>query len=268
MINVDELYNKIMVAVSKEVKRILDETLTTYPYDKVTNYVLKLQKELNIIILQDVDNRAINPGFIPKEYLNNEGCDDKKILVRLLTNDNISDDLNLCEKIKKGLQILGYKFSNFYNDIDTNIEYMSFIPNKQNPLNLNSAVFNITHHLYHICPHYVTNKIKKIGFVPKPKNSLFKYDPKIHFCFLSTPYFELQELKRELDINNKSEGNNHQYDLITIRIPEGLKLYKDLDYQYGLYTMDNIRPEYIENIENIDSISLQNYMLQKQGITI
>jgi hypothetical protein len=268
MVNIDDLYNKIMVAVSKEVRRILDETLTTYPYNKVTNYILKLQKELNIIISQYIDERPTNPGFIPKEYLNDEGYDDKKIIVRLLTNDNISDNKELCEKLQNGLQVLGYKFSNFYIDKDSNIEYMSFIPNKQNSLNLNSLVFNITHHLYHICPHYVTEKIKENGFVPKSKNSIFKYDSKIHFCFLSTPYFELQELKRELDENNKSNGNDHQYDLITIRIPKDLKLYKDLDYQYGLYTIDNIGPEHIESIKNIDSISFDDYMLQKTGIVI
>lgn len=125
MVDADELYNKIMVAVSKEVKRILDETLPTYPWDKVTNYVLKLQKELNIIILQ-VDNAPENPGFIPLELLNNEGLDDKKLQVRSLINENISDDSDLCEKIKNGLQVLGYKFSHFYNDIDTNIEYMMY----------------------------------------------------------------------------------------------------------------------------------------------
>ena len=265
MVNIDDLYNKIMVSVSKEVRRILDETLTTYPYNKVTNYILKLQKELNIIIEQE-DNSIDDPGFIPLDLLNNEGFDDMKIKVRLLINENISENIELCDKIKNGLQVLGYKFSHFYIGKETNIEYMIFMPNKQNSLNLNSKAFDITHHLYHICPHYVISKIKKIGFVPKSKNSLFEYDPKIHFCFLSTPYIELQELKRELDISNNSVGNDHQYDLIIIRIPQNLKLYKDLNYKYGLYTMDNIGPEYIENIENIDSISPMDYYLQKTGI--
>jgi len=120
-------------------------------------------------------------------------------------------------------------------------------------------IFKDDNFLYHICPRYVTEKIKKIGFVPKSKNNVFEYDPRIHFFFPNTPMENMRLIRQQLDDNNKSNGNRHEYDLIKIKIPENVIFYKNIDCQFGIFTNENIKPEYIEDIKPIDGITMRQY---------
>lgn len=40
----DKLYNNIINGISKSLKDVLDETLTTHPFDKIRNYLDKIKE--------------------------------------------------------------------------------------------------------------------------------------------------------------------------------------------------------------------------------
>jgi len=240
-----------MQEVSECVKRILDETFTTYPWDKVTNYVSKISAELCISIIVD-RGQYPNP---PEEWLNDTYFDDKRYLVYSLVKNKITEDITYFENIKNSLQLIGLNYSKSYFMGDK--EILIFLPKKQNSINM--SVFGNMNYLYHVCPRYVTEKIVKNGFVPKAKNNIFAYDPRIHFFFPSTPLANMQMIRKQLDDNNDSIGNTHEYDLIKIKTPDNVTFYKDLDCEFGLYTNENIGPENIIDIKPIDGITVQQY---------
>lgn len=252
MISKEDLYNKIMCKVSECVKNILDETFTTYPWTKVINYITKVQNELNIIIEQD----STQNNNLPSSWLNNQNFDDKKYIVYSVLFNSITNDNEYFEKIKNALQLVGLNYCKSY--FENNKEYLIFLPKKQNSINLD--IFKDLHFLYHICPHYVTEKILKNGFIPKAKNNLFNYDPRIHFFFPNTPIEEMKLIRQQLDNENKSKGNNHDYDIIKIEIPNNIKFYKDLDCLYGIYANENIDPKYIKEVKSIEGMSKEAYL--------
>ena len=64
----------------------------------------------------------------------------------------------------------------------------------------------------------------------------------------------LRELTYLLDRQNDSNGE-HKYSVIKIKCPKNIKFYKDLDYPFGVFTKENISPDYIEEINDIEPLS-------------
>lgn len=246
------LYNQIMEKIGIVVQQVLDETLTTFPLDKVNKYKDKIESNLGIIINPDPkQNNKINNKFLKSDKFDDLQLD-------IIKKDGGIFTENEKQIISDKVQILGFKFLISYIDPYNNTEHLFYTPNMQNVIDNNA--YNGMEYLYHICPDYVVNKIKEIGFCPKSKNSVFSYDPRIHFVFNCVSIQRLRMLTFELDSKNKSKGNNHKYCLIKIKTPENIKFYKDLDYRYGVYTKENIPPEFIVQISDLEPMSFNEYL--------
>ena len=244
----DELFNKIMDKISIVVKQTLDETLTTFPLDKVENYIHKIENELNIIIKSEFKND------VPNSLKNTTQFDDKQLDIIKRDYSDFTEEEKI--KLSDKLQLIGFKYLISYKD-NYEVEHMFYTPNMQNTIDL--FKFNDMKYLYHICPNYVVDKIQKNGFTPKAKNSVFIYDPRIHFVYGFVGIDILRMLAYELDMKNTSKGNKHEYSVIKIKIPETIKFYKDFEYNYGVYTKENIDPSYIVDIKTLPNMSFNEY---------
>lgn len=252
----NKLYNNIINGISKSLKDVLDETLTTYPFDKIRNYLYKLTKKYDIYIKINYGKRRLNVADIEEVKY-----DDIELYV-IPNNEKIDTASNIFKNIVNDIQLAGYFYSkemygDVYND-GTDRQYFIFSPNVQNTIKISSNI--IGDKIYHICPRNVVEKIKRIGFVPKMKNKLFSYDPRIHFFYNNTPKYEMRRL-----VSQFNELTNKEYSLITIDTTnlQNVSFYKDIDEEFGIYTKNNIRPEYIVSVEDIKGISLYDYIAAK-----
>lgn len=109
--------------------------------------------------------------------------------------------------------------------------------------------------LYHITPTYNVEKILKNGFSPRHKNKIYSYDSRVYF---NSSKLTLDGLKKNASILskfNKSKGNNGSYSVLTIdvtKISKETHFYKDDNYKEGYYTKDNIPPNCIIDILNLN----------------
>lgn len=111
-----------------------------------------------------------------------------------------------------------------------------------------SDIFENYDFLYHATPSVYVNRIMKYGLVPKSMNAEFKYPDRI---YLSTRYDKnlFNSLGMVRKINNNIGGT---YDVLRVdldKIKGKVKLYKDKDYKFGVFTFDNISPEAIAIIK-------------------
>jgi len=118
-------------------------------------------------------------------------------------------------------------------------------------------------YLYHITPKIYLNKILKTGLKPKGLSKLFNHKPGIYlFDFISEE--NTLDLVKELDAKrNKTENtiyNNiynttyiNTYYILKIEVPNHdlFKLFIDPDLPNGYFTLDNIHPLCIKNVEEI-----------------
>lgn len=116
-------------------------------------------------------------------------------------------------------------------------------------------------YLYHITPRYNLEKIKKEGLAPRCRNTYFMFPSRIYLLFpdeaksIATNQKELAWLAGELCARNGSKGNDGQYSVLEIatdKLGDNVRLHYDPDYKYGLWTADNIKPDAIVGVSNID----------------
>lgn len=113
--------------------------------------------------------------------------------------------------------------------------------------------------LFHLTPKYNIEKIKHLGLSPRSKNSYLKFPHRIYFIFPDFTNWEdleneIMSLGQNLSDENKSQGNNGEYCLITIdlsEIGENVHFYPDPNYEFGCFTNDYIKPNAIINIDNL-----------------
>lgn len=110
-------------------------------------------------------------------------------------------------------------------------------------------------YLYHITPSYNEAKIKKLGFSPRAKNSMFNYPNRVYFIRGSVNSDEIMSIGEQLCQANRSDGNDGTYTVFTVdvdRIPETVPFYFDSNYKYGVYTNHNIKPDTIVGVKNME----------------
>lgn len=108
--------------------------------------------------------------------------------------------------------------------------------------------------IYHVTPIYNVGKIKKIGLTPKSKNSVFWYPERIYFVVGSVKSI-VNDVATALDSVSTNKINNGKYAVIEVgldKIPEHVKFYIDANAPYSIYTYDNISPNAITDIHEID----------------
>ena len=126
-------------------------------------------------------------------------------------------------------------------------------------------------YLYHLTPSINDKKIQTMGLIPRSRNYRFKYPDRIYLlsngdskflhnmcATLYQPIFLKmmnQVLKKEIDRSLLDKKKVKEYSVYRIDFSkvEDIKLYRDPNARGfdSYFTMDNIRPEWIEKIDEI-----------------
>lgn len=103
--------------------------------------------------------------------------------------------------------------------------------------------------LYHITPTQNVNKILKIGLVPKSRSKASYHPDRV---YLSNYLEDIEDLG-EMFYQKTGEKNWTILKINTDLIPgEYFKLYTDPNYEPGYYTLNNIPPQAIEKVKEIN----------------
>ena len=126
-------------------------------------------------------------------------------------------------------------------------------------------------YFYHLSPSINDKKIQSIGLIPRSRNYKFKYPDRVYLLSngdieflhrlcrkLYEPIFYKmmnQVFKKEIDKSLLDKKRIKEYSIYRIDFSkvEDIKLYKDPNTRNfdSYFTMDNIRPEWIEKIDEI-----------------
>lgn len=199
--------------------------IVTYPIQKVKEYVDDL---LNV------------PG---NEYITM--IDNDKFRIKYYNTERNK------EIVSKALSLCGYPLSK--ETIDGDYIEQCYIPKYSG--DVTDIIHNKMQFIMHISPLYYKDNILQKGFIPKTKHSDFQYNDRIYFFVQNTPP---QEILYQIQLFNsklKNKTNNNIYCLFYVdvkKMPEDVKFYVDTTYGFGVYTMQNIRPDVIYNVQEID----------------
>ena len=243
-----------------ESKKRIQNILSKYTNQEINECTINYAKQFHLSTFN-------NPlSYLMKEKLNESLIQTYPLdaTVKYIRNYfNLKEDMVESHKTKTGEYIIVYM-----PNIDDNLEYMLkamqycgyyLASPKKEKVEKNKWVelqfepvhnVPITHqireeekYLYHLTPSYNEGKIKNYGFIPKSKNDRFDYSDRIYLVRGSTPKKEIYNIGNQLNINNNSDRNTGEYILYTIdlsKLPEHIKLFIDPNYDYGVYTTDNI----------------------------
>lgn len=147
------------------------------------------------------------------------------------------------------------KIQNHINNI-TNLE---IIYEAKFDLNISFSKFD---KIYHITPTYRVESIIKNGLIPKSNSKLSNHPERVYF--MKNKQFVTQLLKN-IKLNNKKETNKIKqlvdnyfmnkefikndeldYTLLEISNLDNYNFYRDINYNNGVYTLDNINPKDIK----------------------
>lgn len=215
--------------------------LMTYPADKVVRYI---QKKYNL------DDDSVELHIDDGEYI--------------LVSKNL--DEKMFDNVESILKLGGYYQAD--ENIDDYYTYEKiYEENIFDKLKQSGEI----QYFYHLTPSINDNKIQKIGLIPRSRNYRFKYpdriyllsngDPKFLHNMCATLYQPIflnminQVLKKEIkrEILDKKRIKEYSVYRIDFSKVENIKLYKDSNVRGfdSYFTMDNIRPEWIEKIDEI-----------------
>lgn len=213
--------------LSDEINILTEGLMTTYPIDKTVHYIKDYFK-LNENDIQIIDN-----------------C------ICIIIPD-VGENINIMKKV---LNVCGYYPGTIkVYDIINGVKYKSiqFEPKFQE--DVGDDVRQNVRILYHITPFYNEHKILDNGFSPRNRNELFDFPDRVYFM-KARPDKEIIDLGLQLNKYNNSKGNDGKYTVFEIdatKIPENIKIYKDLNYKYGYFITDNLSPTCITNVGHIN----------------
>ena len=215
--------------------------LMTYPADKVVRYI---QKKYNL------DDDSVELHIDDGEYI----LVSKKL------------DKNLFDNVESILKLGGYYQAD--GNIDDYYTYEKiYEENIFDKLKQSGEI----EYLYHLTPSINDKKIQIMGLIPRSRNYRFKYPDRIYLlsngdskflhnmcATLYQPIFLKmmnQVLKKEIDRSLLDKKKIKEYSIYRIDFSkvEDIKLYRDPNARGfdSYFTMDNIRPEWIEKIDEI-----------------
>lgn len=208
---------------------IFEGLITTYSTEKTVEYV---KKYFNI----DDD----------KILITDDGC----ILTRI---PNVGNNV---EVFSKAMNLCGFFLSTKGHPIiKNNVEWLllQYEPKFQN--DESNTIRSSENVLYHVTPKYNENKILKNGLSPRWKNNLFFFPDRIYLIKGSTSEDEIINITKQLYFSNNSKGNDGNYIILKINlseIPENVKMFIDNNYKNGIFITDNIKPNCITDIGDIN----------------
>lgn len=204
--------------------------IMSYPADKVVRYI---QKKYNL------DDDSVELHIDDGEYI----LVSKKL------------DKNMFDNVESILKLGGYY------QADENIDdYYTYEKIYEEDIFDKLKQSGEIEYLYHLTPSINDKKIQTKGLIPRSRNYRFKYPDRIYllsngdFRFLKLICKEL--IKPILLFGTEFEKNKvKKYSVYRIDFSkvENIKLYKDPNVRDfdSYFTMDNIRPEWIEKIDEI-----------------
>lgn len=166
----------------------------------------------------------------------------------------IYDDKRNHKLLDRAMRLCGY-FPAHYDRRNTDDGYVLVQYKSINDEDVSAQLRKEEQYLVHVTPTYNEEKILKMGFSPKCKNSIFNYPDRVYFSVGSTPSSEILTMLKILSTVNNSEGDtkNYTYFVVDIsKISENVKFFRDQNYKNGVYTTDNIRPDCIVAKQNIN----------------
>ena len=221
---------------------LLDESLyMTYPADTVVRCI---QKKYNL------DDDSVELHIDDGEYI----LVSKKL------------DKNMFDNVESILKLGGYYQAD--ENIDDYCTYEKiYEENIFDKLKQSGEI----EYLYHLTPSINDKKIQIMGLIPRSRNYRFKYPDRIYLlsngdskflhnmcATLYQPIFLKmmnQVLKKEIDRSLLDKKKIKEYSVYRIDFSkvEDIKLYRDPNARGfdSYFTMDNIRPEWIEKIDEI-----------------
>lgn len=215
--------------------------IMSYPADKVVRYI---QKKYNL------DDDSVELHIDDGEYI----LVSKKL------------DKNMFDNVESILKLGGYYQAD--ENIDDYCTYEKiYEENIFDKLKQSGEI----EYLYHLTPSINDKKIQIMGLIPRSRNYRFKYpdriyllsngDSKFLYNMCATLYQPIflkmmnQVLKKEIDRSLLDKKKIKEYSVYRIDFSkvEDIKLYKDPNTRGfdSYFTMDNIRPEWIEKIDEI-----------------
>ena len=204
--------------------------IMSYPADKVVKYI---QKKYNL------DDDSVELHIDDGEYI----LVSKKL------------DKNMFDNVESVLKLGGYY------QADENIDdYYTYEKIYEEDIFDKLKQSGEIEYLYHLTPSINDKKIQTKGLIPRSRNYRFKYPDRIYLLsngdsrFLKLICKEL--IKPILLFGTEFEKNKvKKYSVYRIDFSkvENIKLYKDPNVRDfdSYFTMDNIRPEWIEKIDEI-----------------
>jgi len=239
------------------IKSILyEQELKTLYYEDSPEYIEALN-EFNIkqlyeglIMTHDI-NTSISIIKRKFTFLNEILESNNKIKIKL-TNKNTKQFNENYNKIEQLLNNLGWYNSNIqyfdgikiqseiYNNttisqliIKHNFVYIMF------EAKYDIEIENKPEIMYHNTPEFYSDKIKKYGLTPRTKNKRYIYPPRVYLCDNINSLIKIapQLIKY---INPKLKIESINFDIFEVNTKHISRLFKDLNFKDGFYTMENI----------------------------
>lgn len=211
--------------------------MRTFPIEKTAEYVKKYF-ELNdsqVLIVKNYNNIQCIQVIIPN------------------VNNNV-------KMVVGGLKMCGYflSYPKLENLKENEWQILQFEPIHQN--DITKELKEKEDVLYHITPSYNYKKIKHIGLSPKTKNNLFDYPDRIYFTRGSAGINKIITIGWALCDKNNSKGNEGKYSIIEVdlnNISNNVTFYYDPNFEYGVYSTDNIHPSSLKLVGEFDYKELE-----------
>ena len=164
--------------------------------------------------------------------------------------------------IEKNIQIMttamnvcGYYFDKTISKFAENgVVWKTIVYSPKIQQSIIDELIKTTKYLYHISPTYNFKKIRKIGFSPRHRNTLFNYPERIYFLIGNVDYNQILNLGFQLFLNNKSQGNDGKYIIYKLDMDKlkNINFYKDSNYAYGVFTNSNISFDTVIDFKEVD----------------
>lgn len=193
------------------------------------------------------------------------GFDDRQIRIEKNTGKilvNIPNIENNAKELEKKMKYCGYFLSYPSEDeiVKNKHRWMWFNFEPLHQEDNTREIMNNYSILFHLTPKYNIEKIKRFGLSPRSKNTFLRFPHRIYFIypnFANEDLFEEEifEIGQRLSDENKSVANNGEYCLVTVdlnKVGDNVRLYFDVNYEYGCFTTDYIKPEAIINIDYLN----------------
>ena len=156
---------------------------------------------------------------------------------------------DLIEDVNKAMHLCGY-YEGYRKNVDKDTRFVCITYEPKFKDTVNDKVFG-GKVLYHLSPLPYKDRILKNGFVPKSGNSVFKYPDRTYFFLGSMGKKEVESWVSVFKSKNKKYGDK-PYCLYTIdvkKLPRNIDFYSDPNLKGAIYTMDNIAPNVIKQID-------------------